>query len=71
MLELYRFSVMETAPPGSVIGRVKAEDADVGENTDMFYQIQQQEAAAFFSVTTDAVTQEAILSILQVLTYKI
>ncbi|XP_075702834.1 cadherin-22 isoform X1 [Rhinoderma darwinii] len=68
--KLYRFSVIETAPPGSLIGRVKAEDADMGENTDMFYQIQQQEAAAFFSVTTDTVTQEAILSILQPLDFE-
>ncbi|XP_072259906.1 cadherin-22 isoform X2 [Pyxicephalus adspersus] len=68
--KLYRFNVLETAPPGSVIGRLKAEDADVGENTDMFYQIQQQEMAALFSVTTDAVTQEAILSVLQPLDFE-
>ncbi|KAM8946522.1 cadherin-22 [Pelodytes ibericus] len=68
--KLYQFSVMESAPPGSVIGRLKAEDADVGENTDMFYQIQQQDMKAMFSVTTDTVTQEAILSILQSLDFE-
>ncbi|XP_053309593.1 cadherin-22 isoform X2 [Spea bombifrons] len=68
--KLYQFSVLESAPPGSIIGRVKAEDADVGENTDMFYQIQQQDSKAIFSVTTDVVTQEAVLSILQSLDFE-
>ncbi|OCT60491.1 cadherin-22-like [Xenopus laevis] len=68
--KLYQFSMAESAPPGSVIGRVKAEDADVGENTDMFYQIQQQEMGAIFKVTTDSVTQEAVLSIIKSLDFE-
>ncbi|XP_075427903.1 cadherin-22 isoform X4 [Ascaphus truei] len=68
--KLYQFSMRESAPPGSVIGRLKAEDSDVGENTDMFYQIQQQEQGAMFSVTTDSITQEAVLSTLQALDFE-
>uniref|UniRef100_F6X6N4 Cadherin-12 n=1 Tax=Xenopus tropicalis TaxID=8364 RepID=F6X6N4_XENTR len=68
--KLYQFSVAESSPPGSVIGRVKAEDADVGENTDMFYQIQQQEMGAMFKVSTDSITQEAVLSIIKSLDFE-
>ncbi|XP_004918688.1 cadherin-22 isoform X1 [Xenopus tropicalis] len=69
-MKLYQFSVAESSPPGSVIGRVKAEDADVGENTDMFYQIQQQEMGAMFKVSTDSITQEAVLSIIKSLDFE-
>lgn len=52
---------------GTLIGRVKAEDSDVGENTDMTYQIKEQEGdQGPFRVTTDSNTQEALISVQKV-----
>lgn len=60
---MYQFSIVETVPVGTVIGRVKAEDSDVGENTDMTYQVQDEEGLGAFRVTTDSSTQEALISV--------
>nr|XP_028591553.1 cadherin-22 [Podarcis muralis]XP_028591554.1 cadherin-22 [Podarcis muralis]XP_028591555.1 cadherin-22 [Podarcis muralis]XP_028591556.1 cadherin-22 [Podarcis muralis] len=61
--KMYQFSVVETAPVGTLIGRVKAEDSDVGENTDMTYQVKDEEGLGAFRVTTDSNTQEALISV--------
>lgn len=63
---MYQFSVAETAPTGTAVGRVKAEDADVGENTDMMYQIKDEEGVELFRVTTDSNTQEAVVLVQKV-----
>ncbi|KAJ6655534.1 hypothetical protein lerEdw1_005005 [Lerista edwardsae] len=68
--KMYQFSIGETAPVGTVIGRVKAEDADVGENTDMTYQVQGEEGLGAFRVTTDSSTQEALISVHQPLNFE-
>lgn len=49
---------------GTPVGRVIATDADMGENTDMSYLI--KEGGELFKVTTDAETQEAVVSIKKV-----
>uniref|UniRef100_A0A8D0H422 Cadherin-22 n=1 Tax=Sphenodon punctatus TaxID=8508 RepID=A0A8D0H422_SPHPU len=64
--KMYQFSIAETAPMGTPIGRVKAEDSDVGENTDMTYQIKDEEGLGAFRVTTDGTTQEAIIAVQKV-----
>lgn len=63
-LEMYQFMVSEGAAIGTPVGRVIATDADMGENTDMSYLI--QEGGELFKVTTDAMTQEAVVSIKKV-----
>lgn len=65
-LEMYQFSMVETAPVGTLVGRVRAEDADVGENTDMAYQIKEEGTLGPFRVATDSNTQEALISLQQV-----
>lgn len=65
-LEMYQFSIVETAPVGTAIGRVKAEDSDVGENTDMTYQMKDEEGVEMFKVTTDSNTQEAVITVQKV-----
>ncbi|XP_075772318.1 cadherin-22 isoform X2 [Pelodiscus sinensis] len=67
--KMYQFSVPESTPVGMVVGRVKAEDSDVGENTDMTYQLR-QEGVQLFKVTTDSNTQEAILTVQKPLDYE-
>lgn len=64
--EMYQFSIVETAPVGTAIGRVKAEDSDVGENTDMTYQVKDEEGVEMFKVTTDSNTQEAVITVQKV-----
>lgn len=63
---MYQFSIVETAPVGTAIGRVKAEDSDVGENTDMTYQVKDEEGVEMFKVTTDSNTQEAVITVQKV-----
>ncbi|XP_060238826.1 cadherin-22 isoform X3 [Meriones unguiculatus] len=62
---IYRFSIQESAPIGTAVGRVKAEDSDVGENTDMTYHLREESGSGgdAFKVTTDSDTQEAIIAV--------
>uniref|UniRef100_A0A8C3BUH1 Cadherin 22 n=1 Tax=Cairina moschata TaxID=8855 RepID=A0A8C3BUH1_CAIMO len=68
--KMYQFSIVETAPVGTAIGRVKAEDSDVGENTDMTYQMKDEEGVEMFKVTTDSNTQEAVITVQKPLDYE-
>ncbi|XP_061486671.1 cadherin-22 isoform X2 [Rhineura floridana] len=68
--KMYQFSVAESAPVGMLIGKVKAEDSDVGENTDMTYQVKDEEGLGAFRVTTDSNTQEALISVQKPLNFE-
>ncbi|XP_070798005.1 cadherin-22 [Pituophis catenifer annectens] len=68
--KMYQFSMVETAPVGTLVGRVRAEDADVGENTDMAYQIKEEGTLGPFRVATDSNTQEARISLQQPLNFE-
>ncbi|XP_043740713.1 cadherin-22 isoform X2 [Cervus elaphus] len=61
--KMYQFSIQESAPIGTAVGRVKAEDSDVGENTDMTYHLREESGSGghVFKVITDSDTQEAII----------
>lgn len=65
---MYQFSIQESAPIGTAVGRVKAEDSDVGENTDMTYHLKEDSGSGghMFKVTTDSDTQEAIIVVQKV-----
>lgn len=65
---MYQFSIQESAPIGTAVGRVKAEDSDVGENTDMTYHLKEESGSGghVFKVTTDSDTQEAIIVVQKV-----
>nr|XP_008519892.1 PREDICTED: cadherin-22 [Equus przewalskii] len=66
--KMYQFSIQESAPIGTAVGRVKAEDSDVGENTDMTYHLKEESGSGghVFKVTTDSDTQEAIIVVQKV-----
>ncbi|XP_041114347.1 cadherin-22-like [Polyodon spathula] len=68
--KMYQFSVSESAVVGTPVGRVKAEDADMGENTDMSYLIKDEEGAELFRVSTDGDSQEAIITVRKPLDYE-
>ncbi|XP_029978650.1 cadherin-20 isoform X1 [Sphaeramia orbicularis] len=50
---LYQMSVPETAPVGSVVGRIWAKDRDIGVNAEMTYSIVDGDGRDTFDITTD------------------
>uniref|UniRef100_F7G9H7 Cadherin-6 n=1 Tax=Ornithorhynchus anatinus TaxID=9258 RepID=F7G9H7_ORNAN len=66
----YQFRTPESAPPGTPIGRIKAHDADVGENAEIEYRIADGEGSDMFDVSTDQETQEGILMVKKVLDFE-
>ncbi|NWU24247.1 CADH8 protein, partial [Dyaphorophyia castanea] len=60
---LYHFSVMEDVALGEPIGRVKANDLDIGENAKSSYDIIEGDGADIFEITTDAQTQDGIIRV--------
>ncbi|KFV45966.1 Cadherin-8, partial [Tyto alba] len=60
---LYHFSVMEDVALGEPIGRVKANDLDIGENAKSSYDIVEGDGMDVFEITTDAQTQDGIIRV--------
>ncbi|XP_075621623.1 cadherin-8 isoform X2 [Balearica regulorum gibbericeps] len=60
---LYHFSVMEDVALGEPIGRVKANDLDIGENAKSSYDIIEGDGMDTFEITTDSQTQDGIIRV--------
>ncbi|NXC49789.1 CADH8 protein, partial [Penelope pileata] len=60
---LYHFSVMEDVALGEPIGRVKANDLDIGENAKSSYDIIEGDGMDVFEISTDAQTQDGIIRV--------
>ncbi|NXX14549.1 CADH9 protein, partial [Podargus strigoides] len=60
---IYQFSSPESAPPGTPLGRIKANDPDVGENAEMEYSISNGDGSDMFDIVTDKDTQEGIITV--------
>ncbi|NXD02898.1 CADH8 protein, partial [Certhia brachydactyla] len=60
---LYHFSVMEDVALGEPIGRVKANDLDIGENAKSSYDIVEGDGMDIFEITTDAQTQDGVIRV--------
>ncbi|XP_034880955.1 cadherin-8 [Mirounga leonina] len=58
---LYHFSVPEDVVLGTSIGRVKANDQDIGENAQSSYDIIDGDGTALFEITSDAQAQDGII----------
>ncbi|XP_037672242.1 cadherin-8 isoform X1 [Choloepus didactylus] len=58
---LYHFSVPEDVVLGTAIGRVKANDQDIGENAQSSYDIIDGDGTALFEITSDAQSQDGII----------
>ncbi|EHA97758.1 Cadherin-8 [Heterocephalus glaber] len=58
---LYHFSVPEDVILGTAIGRVKANDQDIGENAQSSYDIIDGDGTALFEITSDAQAQDGII----------
>ncbi|NXY42371.1 CADH9 protein, partial [Ceuthmochares aereus] len=59
----YQFSSPESAPPGTPLGRIKANDPDVGENAEIEYSISNGDGSDVFDIITDKDTQEGIITV--------
>ncbi|KAI3374503.1 hypothetical protein L3Q82_006319 [Scortum barcoo] len=66
----YQLYVPELAAVGKAVGRIRATDEDEGQNTEMTYSITNADAAAIFTITTDADHREGIISLKQALNYE-
>ncbi|XP_015261788.1 PREDICTED: cadherin-8-like [Gekko japonicus] len=64
------FSVLEDIAIGDPIGRVKANDLDIGENAKSFYDIIEGDGMDIFEITSDSQTQEGILRLRKPLDYE-
>ncbi|XP_066435022.1 cadherin-9-like [Eleutherodactylus coqui] len=60
---IYQFVVLESAPIGTEIGRIKAVDADVGKNAEIKYTISYGDAKELFEIITDQQTQDGIIMV--------
>ncbi|KAL7977712.1 hypothetical protein Chor_009661 [Crotalus horridus] len=60
----YQFSVVETATPGSAVGRLRAHDPDEGENALLAYSILDGgDGAEAFAIHTDMLGQDGIITL--------
>ncbi|NWR95272.1 CADH9 protein, partial [Furnarius figulus] len=59
----YQFSSPESASPGTPLGRIKANDPDVGENAETEYSISSGDGSDMFDIITDKDTQEGIITV--------
>ncbi|KAI5103422.1 cadherin-18, partial [Silurus meridionalis] len=68
--ESFQVFVPESAQVGKPVGKIKAEDEDVGINAEIKYSIINQEGANVFSIVTDKDTREGIISLKKPLNYE-
>ncbi|KAJ3611148.1 hypothetical protein NHX12_021164 [Muraenolepis orangiensis] len=67
---LYTFGVREDAAVGTTVGRVKAEDGDLGVNAWMNYTLQDLEESDTFTILLDPHTQEGLILLAKPLDYE-
>lgn len=65
--DLYAFAVPENAAVGTTVGRIMANDGDIGINARMTYSLEDgQEESSTFIIQTDPVTQEGVVLLAKV-----
>ncbi|RVE58549.1 hypothetical protein OJAV_G00195370 [Oryzias javanicus] len=68
--ENYQVLVLESAEVGTPVGKLKANDDDLGINADIKYTIINSEGANMFSISTNRDTKEGIVSLKKPLNYE-
>lgn len=58
---LYEFRVLESIDLGSVVGVIRAMDADIGENAEMDYRIIGSDGPGLFDISINRSTQEGVI----------
>lgn len=59
--ENYQLYVPESAEVGKAVGKIKANDDDLGVNAEMTYRITNSEGAAIFSISIDTDKKEGVV----------
>ncbi|XP_038652451.1 cadherin-6-like [Scyliorhinus canicula] len=67
---VYQMSVKESSREGAAVGRIKAYDADIGENAEIIYRIIDGDGMNMFDITTDQATQEGVVLVKKMLDYE-
>lgn len=67
---IYQFSVPELTELGKPVGRIQAEDADIGRNAEMDYTVVGGDGLDVFDIITDMKTQEGILTLKKPIDYE-
>ncbi|TNN56095.1 Cadherin-18 [Liparis tanakae] len=66
----YQLYVPESAQVGKAVGKIKANDKDLGINADIKYSIINSEGANMFSISTERDTREGVISLKKPLNYE-
>ncbi|XP_059387334.1 cadherin-18-like isoform X2 [Carassius carassius] len=66
----YQVFVPESAQVGKPVGKIKANDEDIGINADIKYSILNPEGAGMFSISTDKYTKEGVITLRKPLNYE-
>ncbi|KAL2097590.1 hypothetical protein ACEWY4_006797 [Coilia grayii] len=66
----YQLYVPESAQVGKAVGKIKANDDDLGVNAEMTYRITNSEGAAFFDVANDSDKKEGVILLKKHLDYE-
>ena len=64
--ENYQLYVPESAQVGRPVGKIKANDEDLGVNAEIKYTIINSEGANTFSISTDRDSREGVISLKKV-----
>ncbi|MFT7810469.1 cadherin-11-like [Arapaima gigas] len=67
---VYTMSVSEDKAPGEEVGRLKARDPDIGENSLITYRLIEGEGMGIFEIITDLERQEGILRLKKALDFE-
>ncbi|KAF7667737.1 hypothetical protein LDENG_00050860 [Lucifuga dentata] len=68
---LYTFAIPENAAVGTTVGRIMANDGDIGVNARMTYSLEDDlEETSTFTIQTDPVTQEGVVLLAKPLDYE-
>ncbi|XP_060729471.1 cadherin-18-like [Tachysurus vachellii] len=66
----YQLYVPESAQVGKAVGKIKANDEDLGINAEMEYKITNEDGAAMFSISADSEKREGVISLRKHLDYE-
>ncbi|MBN3305026.1 cadherin-18 [Amia ocellicauda] len=66
----YQLYVPESAQVGKAVGKIKANDDDIGVNAEIKYNIINGDGASVFTISTDRDTREGIISLKKPLNYE-
>ncbi|XP_059388739.1 cadherin-18-like isoform X2 [Carassius carassius] len=66
----YQVFVPESAQVGKPVGKIKANDEDIGINAEIKYSILNPEGAGMFSISTDKDTREGVITLRKPLNYE-